>query len=74
MCVFMVMDRLAKLNSAKLNPGLLGMGGMLGLAGTACVLAALWLTTDAYHTVLFFCFGLVTLLGSAILLWRGVRG
>jgi len=49
------------------------MGVFLAAAGAACVLAALRLTTDAYHTVLFFTFGTTSCIGAAILLWRGVR-
>ena len=53
--------------------GLLAMGAILALAGIACVSAALWLTTDAYHTVLFFGFGIANMVGAAVLFYRVAR-
>ena len=54
------------------NLGMLGVGGFLALAGAASISMALWLTTDAYHTVLFTGFGVAAIVGAAILAWRAV--
>ena len=55
------------------SSGILGMGVFLGLAGVAFVGAALYLTTDHYHTGIFTLFGLSCLPGAAVLIWRAFR-